>query len=147
MSSLRERREDIPYLTAAFVREFAARFGKPIEGVSSGAEQMLMNGAWLGNVRELRNVLERACMLADGRTLSERDLGAAMPAVPDQPPPTPPGPAPSHHGLDRVEREHIVRVLADVKGNKQAAARRLGISRRTLYRRLERHGLMQSLPS
>ena len=137
---LRERREDIPYLTAAFVREFATRFGKPIEGVSSAAEQMLMTGSWLGNVRELRNVLERACMLADGRSLTERDLGAAMPTV-REPSAAAPTPAPAHDGLDGVEREHIVRVLADVKGNKQAAARRLGISRRTLYRRLERHGL------
>lgn len=56
---------------------------------------------------------------------------------------TPPAPAETRlHGLDEVEREHIVRVLADVHGNKLAAAKRLGISRRTLYRRLERHGLM-----
>ena len=130
---LRERREDIPYLTAAFVKEFGARFGKPIEGVSTGAEQLLMSGAWLGNVRELRNALERACMVTDGHLLIERDLAGMMPVVDH--------PSPAGRDLDQVEREHIVRVLADVNGNKQAAARRLGISRRTLYRRLERHGL------
>jgi two-component system response regulator HydG len=138
---LRERREDIPYLTAAFVKEFGERFGKPIEGVSAAAEQILMSGPWLGNVRELRNVLERACMLADGRVLTERDLGAAMPPARDAPPQMSASPVPAQD-LDAVERDHIVRVLSDVKGNKQAAARRLGISRRTLYRRLERHGLM-----
>lgn len=53
-------------------------------------------------------------------------------------------PAPAETRLDEVEREHIVRVLADVHGNKLAAAKRLGISRRTLYRRLERHGLMET---
>jgi DNA-binding NtrC family response regulator len=137
---LRDRKDDIPYLTAAFVKEFAGRFGKEIAGVSPSAERVLMSGTWTGNVRELRNVLERACMLADGATLSERDLVRAMPALrtaPQAPPAEPRG-----EGLDVVEREHIVRVLAEVRGNKLAAARRLGISRRTLYRRLERHGLM-----
>ena len=141
---LRERREDIPYLTAAFVKEFAARFEKPVEEVSAGAEQILMSGAWLGNVRELRNVLERACMLADGHTLTERDLAGAMPAVQTLARDLP---SASAQDLGGVERDHIVRVLADVRGNKQAAARRLGISRRTLYRRLERHGLLEARPS
>jgi len=142
---LRERREDIPYLTAAFVKEFAAKFEKPVEKVSAGAEQILMSGAWFGNVRELRNVLERACMLADGHALTERDLAGAMPAVPELARDL--RSASPRQDLGGVERDHIVRVLADVRGNKQAAARRLGISRRTLYRRLERHGLPQAGPS
>jgi DNA-binding NtrC family response regulator len=139
--ALRERREDIPYLTAAFVKEFSARFGKEIEGVSSAAERVLMSATWPGNVRELRNVLERACMLADGPTLTERDVSAAMPASRV---PTPVAGTTAPEGLEAVEREHIVRVLGEVRGNKLAAARRLGISRRTLYRRLERHGLAGS---
>jgi two-component system response regulator HydG len=135
---LRDRREDIPYLTAAFVKEFSTRFGKEIEGVTAEAERMLMAGTWPGNVRELRNVLERACMLAEGGTLTERDVAGAMPAARAAVPAPPPRP----EGLTEIEREHIVRVLAEVSGNKLAAAQRLGISRRTLYRRLERHGLM-----
>jgi DNA-binding NtrC family response regulator len=134
---LRERREDVPYLTAAFVKEFAARFGKDIEGVSASAERVLISGQWPGNVRELRNVLERACMLADGRTLHERDVAAAMPVR------AAPSAETRPEGLNAIEREHIVRVLDDVRGNKLVAARRLGISRRTLYRRLERHGLIE----
>jgi DNA-binding NtrC family response regulator len=133
---LRERREDIPYLTAAFVKEFAAKFGRPIEGVGADAEQCLMRGEWPGNVRELRNALERACMMADGTTLTARDVepsfsyaaAIASAAPPDQ--------------LGSVERDHIVRILNETRGNKRAAAARLGISRRTLYRRLERHGLL-----
>jgi len=135
---LRDRREDIPYLTAAFVKEFSARFGKEIEGVSSSAERILMSFTWPGNVRELRNVLERACMLADAPTLTERDVSSAMPAARAA------VAAPPPEGLQAVEREHIVRVLSEARGNKLAAARRLGISRRTLYRRLERHGLIGS---
>ena len=138
---LRDRREDIPYLTAAFVKEFSVRFGKEIEGISSSAERILMSFAWPGNVRELRNVLERACMLADGPTLTEWDVFSAMPATRVAVPA--PGAA-AAEGLQAVERQHIVRVLGEARGNKLAAARRLGISRRTLYRRLERHGLMGS---
>jgi DNA-binding NtrC family response regulator len=144
---LRDRREDIPYLTAAFVREFSVRFGKEIEGVSPGAERILMSGAWAGNVRELRNVLERACMLAEDMTLNDRDVAAAMPSSrePERPAPRPAavqvteGPS---QDLEAIERGHIGRVLAETRGNKLVAARRLGISRRTLYRRLERHGLL-----
>jgi two-component system, NtrC family, response regulator HydG len=142
---LRDRREDIPYLTAAFVREFSVKFGKEIEGVSSAAERILISGAWAGNVRELRNVLERACMLADDPTLTERDVAAAMPSIRESLPPAAAPAAPPERppqGLDAIERGHIVRVLAETGGNKLVAARRLGISRRTLYRRLERHGLV-----
>ena len=136
---LRERREDIPYLTAAFVKELAARFHKSIDGVSPAAEQILISGEWPGNVRELRNVLERACMLADGRTLTERDLHGALPAARTA---VTTDAFSADRALGAVERDHIVRVLAEVHGNKLAAAKRLGISRRTLYRRLDRHGLL-----
>lgn len=143
---LRERCEDIPYLTAAFVQEFAVRFKKPLAEVTPGAERILMTGPWRGNVGDLRHVLERACALAEGRALTERDVDAAMPAISHAW--APPAPAPSAPplgplGLVALEREHIIRVLGDVRGNKRLAAQRLGISRRTLYRRLERHGLMR----
>jgi DNA-binding NtrC family response regulator len=132
---LRERREDIPYLTAAFVESFAARFDKPIERVTPGAERLLMGARWTGNVRELHEVLERACTEADGRVLTERELEATMPIAPLSA-------ITAGRQFGTLEREHIVNVLTEVRGNKRAAAERLGISRRTLYRRLERHGLM-----
>src|SRR5205085_7764499 len=75
---LRDRREDIPYLSAAFVKEFAARFKKSLMGISPGAERVLQNSPWRGNVRELRNTLERACMLSESHLLSERELLSAM---------------------------------------------------------------------
>jgi two-component system, NtrC family, response regulator HydG len=148
--ALRERADDIPYLTAAFIREFAERFHKRIECVRPAAERALVNRAWMGNVRELRNVLERACMLADGDVLTERDLQTVL-TVETTPTDTdvdPPAERPSEPTLNEdlriVEREHIVRVLAEARGNKRAAAERLGLSRRTLYRRLERYNLMAS---
>jgi DNA-binding NtrC family response regulator len=103
-------------------------------GLLGRAEQMLTSAGWPGNVRELRSVLEEACRLADGQTLTERDLEIARPPAVALPP----------DDLEAVEREHIVKVLAELRGNKAAAAKRLGISRRTLYRRLERHGVMGS---
>ena len=144
---LRERPEDIPFLAASFIREFAGKFKKPIEGVRPAAERALMTRPWLGNVRELRNVLERACMLADGNVLTERDLQATIP--PEASPDANSGAADKGRDqrtltqdLDLVERDHIVRVLAEAQGNKRAAAQRLGLSRRTLYRRLERYHLL-----
>src|SRR6185312_10877295 len=75
---LRERREDIPYLTAAFMRDCAKRMRKPITGLTAAAERLLLNARWEGNVRELKNVIERACMLVEGTVLSERELAGAF---------------------------------------------------------------------
>src|SRR6267142_1600450 len=75
---LRDRREDIPYLTAEFMRECAERMKKPVHGLTPTAERQLLGARWDGNVRELKNVIERACMLADGTLLSERELAGAF---------------------------------------------------------------------
>jgi DNA-binding NtrC family response regulator len=145
---LRDRREDIPYLTAGFVRATSERLQKPLLGLSPGAERLLAAAPWDGNVRELRNVIERACILADGEFITERELSISMPA--SRPPaPTaveaaaapalqPQASAPDGDLLVNVEREHIQRALQRANGNKKAAARMLGLSRRALYRRLER---------
>jgi DNA-binding NtrC family response regulator len=141
---LRERREDIPYLTAAFVRESSERLRKPLAGLTPGAERLLGVAAWEGNVRELRNVIERACILADGEFVTERELAISMPAIhyaaPQARQTVPAGVAPQQDEapLVNVEREHIQRALLRANGNKKAAARMLGLSRRALYRRLER---------
>jgi len=75
---LRDRREDIPLLTAAFVKEFAARLDRPLTGVTPSAERALQEAPWHGNIRELRNVVERACLLTESRILNEREIRAAM---------------------------------------------------------------------
>ena len=136
---LRERREDIPYLTAAFVRDCAERLGREITGVTAAAERVLQQAPWPGNIRELRNVIERACILADGRLLTERELQPAMAAPP--PAGTASTGAIGAAGSERLsdaQREQIARVMRESGGNKQQAAKRLGISRRALYRWLER---------
>ncbi|HEV3214110.1 MAG TPA: sigma-54 dependent transcriptional regulator [Vicinamibacterales bacterium] len=130
--SLRERREDIPYLTAAFVRESAARLGKRLVGLTAAAERTLMSAAFNGNIRELRNAIERACILADSEFITEREFTSSVSQLPSS--------TAGSNGeglLSAVERDHIVEVLAGVRGNKAQAARALGLDRRSLYRRLE----------
>ena len=156
---LRRRPDDVAYLTAAFVRDCAARLRKPLVGVSAGAERVLASLPWEGNVRELRNVVERACILAEGEVIGEKDLAVTLPGLAEgamlTPPragepivalnpaaaAAPPTPGQDDESLASIEREHIVRTLRRAGGNKKAAARMLGLSRRALYRRLERHHL------
>ncbi len=135
---LRERTEDIPYLTAAFVRRFSREFSKPITGLTEGAEERLLRWSWPGNVRELRNVIERACLLCEGHLLTEADLARSLKeraapaaALDDEPA----GPPPS---ADQVRA-----ALDETGGNKSLAARRLAISRRALYRLLDKYGTAQ----
>jgi DNA-binding NtrC family response regulator len=153
LPKLSERREDIPYLTAAFVRAFSQRFNKPLVGLTPGAERLLSDANWDGNVRQLRNVIERACILAEGDFVSEAELAGSMQeqripgvsavtGIPGALSRSDGSPAP----LVEVEREHIIRTLQQVRGNKAVAARLLGISRRAFYRQLERHGLHQRIP-
>ena len=142
---LRNRREDIPYLTSAFVADCARRLRLPVLGVTPAAERILAKRSWEGNVRELRNTIERACILADGPFITDRDVSRDLVANgPGEEGPARCGTAPVT--LDSVERDRIVDLLRSVAGNKQAAARALGISRRALYRRLERYGLHTASP-
>jgi DNA-binding NtrC family response regulator len=114
--------------------------------VSAGAERLLQQAAWPGNVRELRNVLERASILSATAILSERDIaGALAPAAPapgalaERPVEAAAGSMPDDpHLLTTAQRAQIQRVLEETAGNKAAAARLLGVSRRSLYRWLER---------
>jgi len=147
---LRDRRDDIPYLTAAFVREFATKLDRPIKGITAAAERMLSQAPWPGNVRELRNVIERACILSDSRIVTERELAGAMSvSLASQ------NGGRAHAGgfdsstdadpalMSTAQRDQITRVLRQVGGNKAAAAKQLGISRRSLYRWLDRLGIPQ----
>src|SRR5688572_22196955 len=122
---LRERSEDVPYLTAAFVRKYAKDFGKSITGLTEAAEERLVQWQWPGNVRELRNVIERACLLCEGHLLTEGDLARSLSERPataaaaDEEEPS--GPPPT--------AEEVRAALDNTGGNKSLAARRLGISR------------------
>ena len=145
---LRERREDIPYLSAVFLREARIDSNRPMIGMSPAAERTLLQAPWPGNVRELRNVIERACLLSDGKMLSERDVLAAMPAGdrhagarggrPSQPCARPRSTWDPDFLTQRAARAGGTGALREAGGNKAAAARLLGISRRSMFRWLER---------
>ena len=114
---------------------------------------MLLSARWDGNVRELKNVIERACMLSEGTLVSERELAGAF--GPESHASSPPRARTADLSgrsveatapLGAIEREHILEVLRQVNGNRMAAAKLLGISRRALYRRLDRHHLADEVP-
>jgi two-component system response regulator HydG len=135
---LADRGDDLFLLTARFVHEFSERHDKKIERVSSRVLELLFNHDWVGNVRELRNVVERAVILADGGTLRAEHLPDEFRAdgtvVPN----------PSSNGvltLAEAERRHIALVLAQTAGQIGAAAQALGIHRNTLARKMKEYGL------
>ena len=135
---LRERREDVRYLTAHFLRKFGQRRAGGVPEITEGALRLLEEYPWPGNVRELENVLERAVVLCSGATIGTGLLDLRTPAsrLPEQ-----------GRGLrlddalDQVEREMIARALDETKHVKVRAARLLGISERSLWYKLRKHGL------
>jgi transcriptional regulator with GAF, ATPase, and Fis domain len=138
---LRDRRDDIPLLTAAFLKECASRLNRPLTGMTTSAERALQRWHWPGNIRELRNVIERACLLSEAKILGEREVVKAMSSV-GAPPADVSVPAEASgcgdYRLSSAQRAQIDFVLKQVGGNKTEAARVLGISRRSLYRWIDR---------
>ena len=166
---LRERREDIPILAAYFAEKYSRELGKQVTRFAAEAQIALMKYEYPGNVRELEHAIERAVVLAEGDTIALEDLpptlsagqtllltgGGGSAAGEEQQAEssaagTDPARAattafdvgyPPSWSLLEVERAHIERVLADLQGNISHSARRLGISRTTLWRKLKRHGI------
>jgi two-component system, NtrC family, response regulator AtoC len=133
---LRVRREDIPLLVDSFLERLSIELKKPIDGVAADAMAALMSHEWRGNVRELRNVLERGAVVASGAVIGLPDLG--MTARGGEPAA---GPAAALASLEEVERRHVATVLAHSAGNVSQSARILGIDRVTLYNKMRRWGL------
>jgi DNA-binding NtrC family response regulator len=133
---LRERPEDIPLLVDRFMERLSAEMKKPLEGVTAEAMEALLAQPWRGNVRELRNVLERGAVVAHTPVIQLQDLG--LPPKGAGPEPVAGGAPPS---LDEVEKKHIATVLAYNGGNVSASARTLGIDRVTLYNKMRKYNL------
>ncbi|MBI2369827.1 MAG: sigma 54-interacting transcriptional regulator [Deltaproteobacteria bacterium] len=151
---LRERRDDIPLLLDHFIGKFSRQLGKEVRSVSRPALRALMGYDWPGNVRELANVIERAVLLTAGRSIDIEDLALGR----DRGRPRAGGPAagpmmPTESGaggrpapetglaLKDLEQAHIAWVLAHTEGRRNQAAALLGISLRSLYRKLREYGL------
>jgi DNA-binding NtrC family response regulator len=135
--SLRERIEDIAPLIEHFVEVHARELGMPPKRLARGALARLEAYAWPGNVRELRAAVERALLASSGATLAARDL------LPEREPPQRRQRAIEldHYDLESVENRVIRAALDKHDGNVSRAARELGITRTSLYRRMERYGL------
>jgi DNA-binding NtrC family response regulator len=144
LPSLRERLEDIPLLARAFLAEFSEENAKPVQGFTADAFELLMQYQWPGNVRELRTAIEHAVVLCRGEKITVRDLPPSVREAGSQ----------GSADLDpkrliarndvtaqEAERESIIRALKTADGGRTQAAKRLGMSRRTLHRKLHQYHL------
>ena len=139
--ALRERTEDIPRLVDHFLQRFAGLYGKPVTQVAPVTLKRMMALPWPGNVRQLENFLEQAVVLAEGDTLTDRDLFAGDPSsAVAAPSPVLSGLFEAGLPLSEVERRHILRTLHKVHGNRTEAARLLQISVRCLQYKLKAYG-------
>jgi two-component system response regulator PilR (NtrC family)/two-component system response regulator HydG len=141
---LRERTEDVLPLAEHFLARSASRAGKAVEGFREAVKKLLLGWRWPGNVRELENVVERAVALAEGRMIEPADLPPAMRERKNQDRLA----AALAQGLtlEELEREYIERVLEAEGGNKTRAAQRLGLDRKTLYRKLDEYAAARGAP-
>jgi DNA-binding NtrC family response regulator len=138
---LRDRPEDIGPLAHHFLRRFAGRMGKDIAAIDPEALGVLQGYGWPGNVRELENVMERAVILTPGRTITPAVIPLGI-GEKLHPAPAAPAARPRLVPLEEMERQHIEGVLQASNYNKSRTAEILGISRRTLDRRIADFGLM-----
>jgi DNA-binding NtrC family response regulator len=136
LAPLKERREDIPVLVQHFIDRFSRDAGKKLQGVSPQAMKLLTDYAWPGNIRELRNTLERAVILCGGGTIDAEHLPSELAA----------GGGESAYlklpyglPLREIEKEYILATLVRLQKNKARTAQALGISEKTLYNKLYRY--------
>ena len=130
---LRERREDIPVLAARFLQRQAEHYGKELTGFENAAMQALLEHPWPGNVRELEHVVERAVLMARDSVVRDADLNLRLPAETLD--------RLDKMTLDDAERVLIQKALDRYEGNVSRAAEALGLSRSSLYRRLQKHDI------
>ena len=172
LPALRERREDIALLAERFVEELSKLHRRPVSGIARDALQRLMDYDWPGNVRELRNAIEHAFVTVTGETITLFDLPSEIrtpvprPPAPVEPTPTAASPRfappdvkaatpvtsstkPQQLDLSKLtrkqeaDRQRVIDALRETEGNKAAAARLLGISRVTMWKKVSKYGLDQ----
>ncbi len=134
---LRERREDIAELARHFLKKYSHKLSKTIADFKPEALALLKNYLWPGNVRELENVVERAVILCDNEIIGAEDL-----SIPVVSPLREKGPYPS---LEDMEKEYILKVLSETNGNQSKTSQILGIDRKTLYLKLKKYDIDESL--
>lgn len=135
MPPLRERKEDIPILVQHFIHKFSKELKKAVSSVPEDALKILLNYSWPGNIRELENIIQRAITLSQHEVILPEDLPASIIQKIDEK--LFEKALEEKFTLDQLEKEYIKRVLIETGGNKSKAAERLGLDRKTLYRKLE----------
>jgi PAS domain S-box-containing protein len=130
--SLKERLDDLPIIIEQFIEQHNSKSGKTIIGLAPDAAALLAAYRWPGNVRELRNAVEYAMVLCPGGEIGARHLPPRITAAEACPPPA---------ALSLNEREELIRILRQTDGNQSAAARLLGVSRVTIWKRMKQHGI------
>jgi DNA-binding NtrC family response regulator len=129
---LADRVEDIPLLANHYLNVYARKYHKPVTGITAGAMEKLKRYAWPGNIRELQHAIERAVIMTDNHLLQESDFLFSRPHN---------VPSTETLNLDEVEKAAIVKALNLHGGNISKAAAELGLTRASLYRRMEKYGL------
>lgn len=133
---LRERQDDIPLLANHFLKSYSQKYRKDFQGFTPNALQLLQKYNWPGNIRELQHAIERAIIMAEGDFLDSRDF-FFLSAKPSNEKAT----VPNTFNLDEVEKNYIQKAIDKNGGNISKAAKELGLTRASLYRRLEKYGL------
>lgn len=136
LPSLRERFEDIPLLANFFLKQYAEKYDKGVSKISDGALTRMHKHTWPGNIRELQHAVERAVILSSGSILQPEDFNFNVSTTKEDS-----QLSLEQYNLDEVEKLLIRKVLKKYNGNITQAASELGLTRSSLYRRLEKHGL------
>lgn len=134
MPSLREREDDIPLLLNHFLTRFAQKYKRPLMKIDKRVVARLKRYAWPGNIRELQHAVERAVILNEGKTIENAEVLIGTVSQPELRPDEP-------QTLDAMEKKFIMESLAEQEGNVTSTARKLGMTRTALYRRMKKHGL------
>jgi Nif-specific regulatory protein len=130
---LKERIEDIPLLIRYFINKYSSKMGKNIRKISEDAVDILINHSWPGNIRELENTIERAVVITENDEIQKKDLPIDIATHYND--------VRKFWSLEGIEREHILKVLSLVRGNKSKASRLLGLDVTTLWRKLKKYGI------
>jgi two-component system response regulator HydG len=140
---LSDRQDDIPLLAQHFLEKYAEKNRKPVKGFSPLAMDMLLKYEWPGNVRELENTIERAVILLPGEHITEKELPSNItePYSEKRDWVEQPKELAANRPLEEIEKEAILATLEAAGGNKSETARRLGINRKTLHKKLKDYGV------
>ncbi len=140
LPALKERKDDLPLLINHFIKQYNEKMGKRIRGVGEEAMSALLNYEWPGNIRELEHAIEHAMVLSRGQTIELVGLPIEIRRGEEQEPPSPLKNA-RRGAPPKIERSIIAQALADAAGNRTHAAKILGMSRTTFWRKMKEHSI------